>query len=198
MIGTENQYIIYDDGTFNCPLCGLVHWPKDYKYKIDQYGYGVEFEFRCLNKQQCRTRLMVVINGDIAKVTTKAWDEAFKRNMKPKRDYNNHNNKTVFTMKKIKVASHAKRYADVETSDKLELIEALKALVENDRKAEIETMEDRLKKLKSGQFPVREKPAATEVSNVEFEPESNQQVELIVEEPTNQTETTQEEALDNL
>lgn len=88
MIGTENQYLIYDDGTFNCPLCALVHWPKDYEYRLNKYGN--EFEMRCLN-QKCRTRLLLIIAGNIVKVTTKAWDEAFKKNRRPKRDYNNHN-----------------------------------------------------------------------------------------------------------
>ena len=193
MIGTQNQYIIYDDGTFNCPLCAFVHWPKDYASKLEKYGN--EFEMRCLN-YPCRTRLMLVIDGSIVKVTTKAWDEAFKRNRKPKRDYNNYNKETVFTMKRINVNAHAKRYVDVETSDKLGLIEALQGLIENDRKAKIEEMRDHLQKLENGQFPIKEKPSQAPAAKTETEPD--QQSEPIVEEPTNQTEATQEEALNNL
>lgn len=194
MIGTENQYIVYDDGTFNCPLCAFVHWPKDYAYFLNKYGN--EFQIRCLNTKQCRTRLMVIVDGNIVKVTTKAWDEAFKRNMRPKRDYNNNNNKTVFTMKKINVSAHANRYVDVETTDKIELIEALKELVENDRKAKIIEMEEHIQKLKSGQFPLKEKPADKQQLEI---PTQNEPVpENTIEEPTDQTETTQEEALSNL
>lgn len=191
MIGTENQYLVYDDGTFNCPLCAYVHWPKDLKYHLEKHGQGTEFQMRCLNQKHCRTRLMVIVNGNIVKVTTKAWDEAFKRNRKPKRDYNNYNKQTLPVMPKINVKAHLGRYTDVDASQLLELIEGLKELVEADRQRKIIEMEDHIAKLKNGEFPAAQKPAP----KTKAEPVQ----QSIIEEPAQQPEeATQEEALDNL
>lgn len=191
MIGTENQYIIYDDGTFNCPLCAFVHWPKDYAYHLNKHGN--EFQMRCLNTKQCRTRLMVIVDGNIVKVTTKAWDEAFKRNMRPKRDYNNNNKQTLPVMPKINVQAHLKRYTGVEASQLFELINGLNELIEADRVRKISEMEDHIEKLKKGEFPT----APAKPPKAKIETQSDQQADLTIEEPI-QTEAAQEEALDNL
>lgn len=94
-------------------------------------------------------------------------------------------------MKSIKVAVHVQRYAEVETSQKLELIEGLKNLVEQDRKNKIEEMKAHLAQLENGNFPLAQKP--TSKPEVKNEPQ-----DTIAEEPMAEAEATQEEAFDNL
>lgn len=93
-------------------------------------------------------------------------------------------------MTKINVKAHLKRYVDVETTQKLELIEGLKMLIEDDRQKKIIEMRDHLQQLESGTFPITQKPIQ--------KPEAESDQQDTVEEPTNQTEATQEEALSNL
>lgn len=83
-------------------------------------------------------------------------------------------------MTKINVAAHAKRYVDVDTADKLALIEELKALVENDRVNKIKETEEYLQRLKNGEFPMPAASAKKQVApetestvmEAEFEPEA--------------------------
>lgn len=83
MIGTEDQFIIWGDGTFNCPVCQLVHWPKDYDYAVKEQGK--EFDLRCVNRT-CRQRLVLIVEGLIIKVTTKAWHESHTKGRKVRKN----------------------------------------------------------------------------------------------------------------
>lgn len=83
MIGTENQFIVWGDGTFNCPVCQFVHWPKNYEHAVKDPEE--EIHLQCANRA-CRQRLVLFVDGLIIKVTTKAWDEAFKRNRKVRKN----------------------------------------------------------------------------------------------------------------
>ncbi len=178
----EGPYKVYEDYTFNCPKCMRVHWDADWRpyWKED----GKPFEMRCFNQKGCRQRLVLIVEKNIVKVTALSYYK----------QYQDHLSKIKIPMTKIKVQLHAKKYEDVDTADKIALIEELKKMVEADRLKAIQKAKADLAKLESGIFPIQEEV----VNKSEPKSEPAPSNEIANEEPVTEPEPAQEEEISGL
>jgi hypothetical protein len=137
MIGTIGHWKVYDDLTFNCPKCFLVHFEKDWRKKWVKDMQ--EFPIICINPE-CQKWLVVIVKDNFVLVTTSELNTFIK--------------KTNRAMKKnINVAMHLKKYADISPECKVLMIKGLQEMLEEDRQQEIKDLEAKLESLKSGVYP---------------------------------------------
>lgn len=138
-LGCIDHFTVYNECEFACPKCCYIHfepmWLPFYKADFEK------FEVRCKNAK-CHTYLIVIRIENYMLVTEKKIETFLYKT-----------NKVAMLMKTFDVQKHLKRYEGMDINNKLEFIEALQQMVEEDRKRLIDDMKQKLTMLEAGEIP---------------------------------------------